>query len=189
MVFNVARVYPFKRKEAVGKQRWYEKISFTYTGKLTNSANAAESEIFTKQTLKNMKNGVEHSIPVSSSFTLFKYINFTPSFNYTERWYFKRQMQQWNPAINKVEKLDPEYGFWRIYNYNASVSANTTIYGTYTAKKKERKLQETIVGLRNKYGKNTVLKVYAKQRLTELTQCVLPLMDLHIGMSLFRHRH
>ena len=79
MVFNVARIYPFKRKEAVGKQRWYEKISFTYTGKLTNSANAPESEIFTKQTLKNMRNGVEHSIPVSSSFTLFKYINLTPS--------------------------------------------------------------------------------------------------------------
>ena len=78
MVFNVARIYPFKRKEAVGKQRWYEKISFTYTGKLTNSANAPESEIFTKQTLKNMRNGVEHSIPVSSSFTLFKYINLTP---------------------------------------------------------------------------------------------------------------
>ena len=141
MVFNVARIYPFKRKEAVGKQRWYEKISFTYTGKLTNSANAPESEIFTKQTLKNMRNGVEHSIPVSSSFTLFKYINLTPSFNYTERWYFKRQMQEWNPVTNQVDKLDPEYGFYRIYNYNASVSLNTTIYGMWQMKKKTAKVQ------------------------------------------------
>ena len=141
MVFNVARIYPFKRKEAVGKQRWYEKISFTYTGKLTNSANAPESEIFTKQTLKNMRNGVEHSIPVSSSFTLFKYINLTPSFNYTERWYFKRQMQEWNPTTNQVDKLDPEYGFYRIYNYNASVSLNTTIYGMWQMKKKTAKVQ------------------------------------------------
>ena len=141
VVFNVARVYPFKRKEAVGKQRWYEKISFTYTGKLTNSANAEESEIFTKQTLKNMKNGIEHSVPVSSSFTLFKYINLTPSFNYTERWYFKRQMQEWNPTTNKVDKLDPEYGFYRIYNYNASVSMNTTIYGMWQMKKKTAKVQ------------------------------------------------
>ena len=141
MVFNVARVYPFKRKEAVGKQRWYEKISFTYTGKLTNSASAPESEIFTKQTLKDMKNGVEHSIPVSSNFTLFKYINLTPSFNYTERWYFKRQMQEWNPTTNKVDKLAPEYGFYRIYNYNASVSLNTTIYGMWQMKKKTAKLQ------------------------------------------------
>ena len=114
MVFNVARVYPFKRKEAVGKQRWYEKISFTYTGKLTNSASAQESEIFTAKTLRDMKNGVEHSIPVSSSFTLFKYINLTPSFNYTERWYFKRQMQEWNPQTNQIDKLVPDYGFYRI---------------------------------------------------------------------------
>ena len=141
MVFNVARVYPFKRKEAVGKQRWYEKISFTYTGKLTNSASAQESEIFTAKTLRDMKNGVEHSIPVSSSFTLFKYINLTPSFNYTERWYFKRQMQEWNPQTNQIDKLDPEYGFYRIYNYNASVSLNTTIYGMWQMKKKTAKVQ------------------------------------------------
>ena len=141
VVFNVARVYPFKRKEAVGKQRWYEKISFTYTGKLTNSVSTSEDKIFTKETLQNMKNGIEHSLPVSASFSLFKYINITPSFNYTERWYFKRQMQEWNPEINKTEKLAPEYGFYRIYNYSASVSANTTIYGMWQMKSKTAKVQ------------------------------------------------
>ena len=141
VVFNVARVYPFKRKEAVGKQRWYEKISFTYTGKLTNSVSTAEDQIFTKETLQNMKNGIEHSLPVSSSFSLFKYINITPSFNYTERWYFKRQMQEWNPETNKIDKLEPEYGFYRIYNYNASISANTTIYGMWQMKSKTAKVQ------------------------------------------------
>ena len=141
IVFNVARVYPFKRKEAVGKQRWYEKISFTYTGKLTNSVSTSEDKIFTKETLQNMKNGIEHSLPVSASFSLFKYINITPSFNYTERWYFKRQMQEWNPETNKIEKLAPEYGFYRIYNYSASVSANTTIYGMWQMKSKTAKVQ------------------------------------------------
>lgn len=141
LVFNVSRVYPFKRKEAVGKARWYEKISFTYSGKLTNSVSAKESEIFTKETLKNMRNGIEHTLPVSAQFTLFKYINITPSFNYTERWYFKRQMQEWNPETNKIDKLDPEYGFYRIYNYNASVNLSTTIYGMWQMKKKTSKLQ------------------------------------------------
>ena len=141
VVFNVARVYPFKRKEAVGKQRWYEKISFTYTGKLTNSVSATEDKLFTKETLQNMRNGIEHSLPVSASFSLLKYINITPSFNYTERWYFKRQMQEWNPETNKIEKLAPEYGFYRIYNYNASVSANTTIYGMWQMKSKTAKVQ------------------------------------------------
>ena len=141
IVFNVSRVYPFKRKEAVGKARWYEKISFTYSGKITNSVSAQENKIFTKETLKNMRNGIEHTLPVSAQFTLFKYINITPSFNYTERWYFKRQMQEWNPETNKVEKLDPEYGFYRIYNYNASVNISTTIYGMWQMKKKTSKIQ------------------------------------------------
>lgn len=141
VVFNVSRVYPFKRKEAVGKQRWYEKISFTYTGKLTNTVTTTENKIFSKETLQNMKNGIEHSLPVSAQFTLFKYINITPQFNYTERWYFKRQMQQWNPETNTIDKLDPEYGFYRIYNYNASVSASTTVYGMWEFKKKTSKVQ------------------------------------------------
>ncbi|MBP3533244.1 MAG: LPS-assembly protein LptD, partial [Alistipes sp.] len=140
-VFNVARVYPFKRKEAVGKQRWYEKISFTYTGKLTNSVTATEDKLFTKETLKNMRNGIEHTLPVSAQFSLFNYINITPQFNYTERWYFKRQMQEWNPETNQIEKLDPEYGFYRIYNYSASINMSTTIYGMWQFKKKTSKVQ------------------------------------------------
>ena len=141
IVFNVARVYPFKRKDAIGKQRWYEKIGFTYTAKLTNSVTANEKDLFTMQTLKNMRNGIEHTLPISTSINLFKYINITPTFNYTERWYFSRQMQQWNPETNTVETLDPEYGFYRIYNYNASISANTTIYGMWQMKSKTAKVQ------------------------------------------------
>ena len=141
ITFNVASFNPFKRKEAVGKTRWYEKIKMSYSMKMTNTVSAKEDTIFTKETLNKMKNGIQHTIPVSTSLTLFNYINVSPSFNYTERWYFKKVSQQWNNETKTVDTLDPEYGFWRIYNYNASVSANTTIYGTYTAKKKERKLQ------------------------------------------------
>ena len=141
IVFNVSRVYPFKRKEIVGKERWYEKISLSYSAKMTNTVSTTEKEIFTMQTLKNMKNGIEHSLPVSASFNLFNYINVSPSFNYTERWYFKKVEQQWNPETNKVEMLDPKYGFYRLYNYNASISANTTIYGMWQMKSKTSKVQ------------------------------------------------
>ena len=141
ITFNVASFNPFKRKQAVGKTRWYEKIKMSYSMKMTNTVNTKESEIFTKETLNKMKNGIQHNIPISTSLSLFNYINISPSFNYTERWYFKKVSQQWNNETKQVETLDPKYGFWRIYNYNASVSANTTIYGTYVAKKRERKLQ------------------------------------------------
>jgi len=141
MVFNVSRIYPFKRKEAHGKDRWYEKISMQYTGKLTNSVATTESELFSKQTLKDMRNGIEHSIPVTASFNLLNYINVSPSFNYTEKWYFKKQEREWSPVTNSVRNLEPEYGFYRLYDYRTSVNASTTIYGMYQFKKKESKIQ------------------------------------------------
>ncbi len=141
ITFNVASFNPLKRKEAVGKTRWYEKIKMSYSMKMTNTVNTTESEIFTKETLQKMKNGIQHSIPISTQLTLFKYINISPSFNYNERWYFKKVSQQYNEQTKKAEEMAPEYGFWRLYDYRGTVAANTTIYGTYVAKKKERKLQ------------------------------------------------
>ncbi len=141
VVFNMSRVYPFKRKQTMGKERWYEKISVSYTGKLTNSVSTTEKELFTKQTLKDMKNGVEHTIPVSTSMTLFNYLNITPSANYTERWFFKKQERQWNPETNTVDYLEPEYGFYRLYNYNVGVSASTKLYGMYRFKNPNSKIQ------------------------------------------------
>jgi len=143
VVFNMSRIYPFKRKEKVGKDRWYEKISMQYTGKLTNSVTTTEDKILSRETFDNMKNGVEHSIPVSASFNILNYINFTPSFNYNEKWYFKRQEYEWNPVTNQTDTLAPEYGFYRLYNYSLSASTSTTIYGMYdfTKKKRDRKIQ------------------------------------------------
>ncbi len=143
IVFNVSRIYPFKRKEKTGKDRWYEKIAMQYTVKMTNSVTTTESEMFKRKTLDNMKNGIEHNLPVSASFNLFNYINVSPSFNYTEKWYFKKVDFEWNPVLNKIDTLPANYGFYRLYNYNMSVSASTTVYGMYdfTKKKRDRKIQ------------------------------------------------
>ncbi len=141
IVFNVATFYPFKRKEAMGKQRWYEKISVRYTANMTNSLSTSEDEIFSKESLTKMKNGIKHTIPVSASFNLFNYINVSPTFNYTESWVFRKQERIWNPETNTIDYLDPEYGFWRMWNYTANVSASTTVYGMYRAKNK-RKMQK-----------------------------------------------
>ena len=143
VVFNVSRVYPFKRRERMGKERWYEKISMQYTAKMTNSVTTTEDRIFSRETLDNMKNGIEHTLPVSASFNLFNYINVSPSFNYNEKWYFKRVDFEWNPVTNRTDTLPAEYGFYRLYNYNASVSTSTTLYGMYdlTKRRKDRKIQ------------------------------------------------
>ena len=134
--FNVSKFFPLKRKVKMGQDRWYEKISMSYSAKLTNSVQAKESDIFTSQTLQNMRNGVQHSIPVQASFNLLNYINITPNINYTERWYFKKTEKQWNPETNQLENLDPEYGFYRLYDYNAGVSMSTIFYGQWQVREK-----------------------------------------------------
>ena len=128
--WSVSRIYPFKKKKARGEEKWYEKISFTYSGSLSNSITAKESEILEKSLIKDWRNGVKHSIPVSATFTAFKYINITPSFNYTERWYSYKVNRSWDEERMR-EVRDTTYGFNRVYNYNLSVSANTKLYGFY----------------------------------------------------------
>ena len=130
---NVNRFYPFKRKVVVGKERWYEKIAMTYKAQLQNSINTKDDVLFTKEALGQFRNGVKHSIPISASFNVLGYINLSPSVNYTERWYFSRVEQNWNPETQIIDK-DTVRGFYRIYDYNASVSANTTLYGMYQFK-------------------------------------------------------
>ncbi|WP_243347934.1 putative LPS assembly protein LptD [Parabacteroides sp. FAFU027] len=125
------RIYPFKRKEMIGKERWYEKIGLTYSGQLANSIDTKEDKLFNSNLIKDWRNGMQHSIPVSATFNLLKYINVTPSFNYRESWFTNRIMRSWDEMNNK-ELQDTIWGFNRMYNYSTSVSASTKLYGFYT---------------------------------------------------------
>lgn len=131
-VFNVSRVNPFKRKVQLGKERWYEKISFTYQAQLQNTANFKSDEFMKKEMIDNMRYGVQHQLPISASFTALKYFNITPGASYTERWYFRKIYREWDPNSGQVQVGDTTKGFYRVFNYNFSVSANTRMYMTYT---------------------------------------------------------
>ena len=134
--FNVSKFFPLKRKVKMGTDRWYEKISMSFSTKMTNSISTKEGEVFKRETFNSMRNGIQHSIPVQASFTLFNHLNITPNVNYTERGYFKKVERQWNPEPTKVDVLDPEYGFYRLYNYSSGVSMSTTLYGMWQVKEK-----------------------------------------------------
>ncbi len=127
---SLQRVYPFKRKKVAGSQKWYEKISLSYSGSLSNSITSKESELMQKSLVRDWNNGMRHSIPISATFQILKTINVTPSFNYSSRWYTYKVMQSWDAQQMKVAK-DTIYGFNRVYNYNFSISANTKLYGFY----------------------------------------------------------
>ena len=129
---SLNRIYPFKRKKAAGDERWYEKISLQYTGSITNSISTKDNLLF-KTPLTQWENGMQHKIPVSATFNLFKYINIVPSFNYTERWYLRKVKQSYDasPTSRDHVKRDTINGFNRLYDYNLSLQMNTKLYGMY----------------------------------------------------------
>ena len=129
--FNMSKIFPFKRKNAVGKQRWYEKISMTYSGSLTNSVKAKENELFSPDIFDRMVNGIQHKIPISTSFNVLNYINVSPSFNYTARWYFREITQNYDPSAENNLRRDTTYTFRHVDDYNLSLNATTKIYGMY----------------------------------------------------------
>lgn len=127
---SLSKKYPFKRKKRAGDERWYEKISLSYSGQMSNSITTKEDQIFKSNLIKDWRNGFSHRIPISATFQLFNYINITPSFNYNERWYFKKVNRSWDD-ISRTAVNDTVYGFNRVYNYNLALSMNTTLYGYY----------------------------------------------------------
>lgn len=132
---SISRFYPFRRKHAVGKQRWYEKISMSYTGQLSNSINTKEDKLLKANIVKDWRNGMQHSIPISGSFTLFNYINVSPSFNFVDRMYTKKVERSWDETTQTVQN-DTTYGFHNVYNWNFSLSASTKLYGFWVPSKK-----------------------------------------------------
>ena len=102
-------------------------------------------EIFNKDYIKtsNFTASLFSISEVACLYFLFNYINISPSANYNEKWYFKKVEFEWNPVTNQTDTLPTNYGFYRLYNYNFSVSASTTVYGMYdfTKKSRDRKIQ------------------------------------------------
>lgn len=133
---SLSRFYPFKRKHLVGKERWYEKISMSYTGQLANSISTTEDKILHSNLIKDWKNAFQHTIPVQANFTLFNYINMTPSFNFTDRMYSKKVTRGWDNTLQKEVVRDTTYGFHNVYNWSMSVGASTKLYGFWVPNRK-----------------------------------------------------
>ena len=133
---SLSRFYPFKRRHAVGAERWYEKISVSYTGQISNSINTKEDRLLRSNLIKDWRNGMQHRIPVSGNFTLFNYINVSPSFNFTDRMYTNKVTKSWNRATQKEVVSDTTYGFHNIYNWDLSLSASTKLYGMFIPNRK-----------------------------------------------------
>lgn len=127
---TMSQTYPFKRKRAVGDEKWYEKIRMSYSGQFQNSLTAKQDEFFKKSLIKDWRNGMKHSIPVSATFNLFKYINLTPQISFNDRMYTNKVRRQWDPNA-AAEVCDTTYSFYNVWDFSASMSLDTKIYGFY----------------------------------------------------------
>ena len=130
MSISMSSIYPLKRKHIVGKERWYEKISISYSGYFRNTIHTKENEFLRKNLIKDWKHGMQHSIPISATYN-FGFLNISPSVNYTERWLTDKVYHKYDTARNALMPVDTVYGFYRVYNYNAAISASTTLYGFF----------------------------------------------------------
>ena len=132
---SIARFYPFRRKKMVGDEKWYEKIAMSYTGHISNSINTKEDQFMKSNIIKDWRNAWQHQIPVSASFTLFKYININPSFNFSDRMYTNKVTKSWDEQ-KQTEVCDTTYGFHNVYNWNMSVGMSTKLYGFWVPNRK-----------------------------------------------------
>ena len=130
IAISMNRIYPFKRKKRVGAERWYEKISISYSGQFRNSISTKENRLFQSDLIRDWRNGFSHSIPISASYKLFNYIDLTLSANYNERWYTYKSVKEYNPTTDRTE-YRRIYGFNRVYDFSTSASLNTTLYGFF----------------------------------------------------------
>lgn len=140
--FNVTRFYPFERKNKIGDAKWYENIGVSYSTQFENKLTAPDTSFFKATTFNNAQRGLRHDVPISTSIKFLKFFTFSPSFNYTERWYLQTIQKEFIQTRTHNNEMDSSYIAERIinaFNANRDVNLNaqisTKIYGMYQIKK------------------------------------------------------
>ncbi len=130
LTITMSQTYPFKRKHAVGDEKWYEKIRMSYSGQFQNSLTAKQDEFFQKSLIKDWRNGMKHNVPISATFNIFKYLNLTPQITLNDRMYTTKVRRQWDPNA-AAEVCDTSYSFYNVWDFSASMSLDTKVYGFF----------------------------------------------------------
>ncbi len=138
--FNVPRFFPLKTND--GKSQWYDKLGMNYSsvaeGRLKGNLGTISAKLDSlagydmNDVLREYgQYGVKHTTSLSTNTKLLKYFTFSPSANYTERWYFQQYDYTFDPALNKGVLTDTISGFTAVRDFGMNASLNTKIYGTF----------------------------------------------------------
>lgn len=155
LTFNMAKVYPLRKKNRSGPMKFYENFGINFSVNMRNTITTKEYDLFKKKFPGDWKNGIKYNIPIAfPSFNLFNYINVSPSFNYNEKWYFQKYNYSYSADDIFYDergnashlKKDTILGLNRVYDYSYSLSASTNIYGTFIPKNPNSRIK----GMRHK---------------------------------------
>ncbi|MCH5216451.1 MAG: LPS-assembly protein LptD [Muribaculaceae bacterium] len=131
VTISMSQIAPFKRKRAVGNEKWYEKIKLSYSGIFQNSITAKQNDFLHKSLIKDWRNGMRHSVPISATFNIFKYINVTPNITLNDRMYTSKIRKAWDPGASREVAVDTTYNFYNIFDFSGGISLDTKIYGFF----------------------------------------------------------
>ncbi len=134
VALSMRTIQPFKRKKAVGDQRWYEMINISGNTKMKNFVETTDSTVFTKETFENMRSGIQHDYNANVSFNVLKYFTVSPRINYDESWVFNTQDQEYFATEDSIATT-VNYGFDTYRTWNTGVDVNTTLFGTILSDK------------------------------------------------------
>jgi len=137
LTFTMSRINPFQRKERIGKKRFYEDISISYNTAFQNKLTFKASQFGKPEFWDDYKTGMQHNFAIGlPSFTLLKYLNFTPTVSYGMNWHFMSETRTFDPARQKVvsEMSKPFSEFGITQSYSGGISMSTRIYGMFNFK-------------------------------------------------------
>lgn len=137
LAFNMNTIYPFQPNNFVGTPKWYEKIGIGYSLNFQNAVNFADSQFLKPVFFKDFQTGIQHQIPISLTLPTFKFLTVSPGVSYTERWYTKEQILNFDPKLNK---LDTTYksGLYTARQVTTSISLSTAVYGMFQFNKHDK---------------------------------------------------
>lgn len=134
--FNLNTQYPFRRKEVVGKLKWYENIGIALNSNIKSLTDFTDDTALSKlnvinQAVENLRWGANHNIPITLSLPQLGPITIAPIVSYTERWYQEKFQRSWNSTTQKID-TSISNGFYTARDMSFGLTMATRIFGMFT---------------------------------------------------------
>lgn len=126
---SVDRIFPFAPADAP-KKGLIKNINLQYNLRGENRIQTYDSLFFKPEMFRDAKSGLQHSIPLSTNFKVFRYFSVSAATNYQETWVMNTVRREFD-ADSAASIVQDVKGFDSYRTYNFSSSIGTTIYGTF----------------------------------------------------------